>query len=140
MGFEANVPRGSYLGGSSINRAISTLCHLPDVGPVPPGNILNVSSTVVGRPTESSATGQRNVFAVVNVTWSRPELQGSGITGYHFTVRREPLELNDTSTTDFHMVEGNVLSIQQQFSFMNVPTDNFTIFAQVSISLVYSVS
>ena len=130
MGFEANVPRGSYLGESTINRDISTLCHLPDVGPVPPGNILNVSSTVVGLPYESSATGQRIVFADVNVTWSRPELEGSGIKDYQITVRQEPLKLNDTSTIDIHTVSENVLSIQQPFSF-NVLLDTFTIFTQV---------
>ena len=92
--------------------------------------MLNVSSTVIGRPTESSAPGQRNVFADVNVTWSRPELEGAEITGYQFTVRLEPLELNDTSTIDIHTVSENVLSIQQSFSF-NVLLDTFTIFAQV---------
>ena len=106
-----------------------------NINTLPPGSIQIVTSTIVGLPTESSSTGQRNVFVVVNVTWSRPELLGSGVTGYQFTVRREPLELNDTSVNDIHTVEDNVLSIQQQFSFMDVPIGTFIIFTQVFISL-----
>ena len=135
MGLEANVPKGSYLNnefpGSSINTNIFARCNLPDVGPVPPGNITNVTSTIVGQPDESYGTGRRNVFAVINVTWLRPELQGSGINEYQFTVRREPLESNDTDVTDFRTVKDNVLSIEEQFAFLDVPLGTFPIFAQV---------
>ena len=135
MGLAANVPKGSYLNnefpGSSINRNIFAQCNLPDVGPVPPGNITNITSTIVGLPDESSSTGRRNVFAVIRMTWLRPELQGSGINEYDFTVRRKPLESNDMDASDIRTVKDNVLSIEEQFPFLDVPLGTFSIFAQV---------
>ena len=118
---------------------IDALCSLPDVGPVSPGNVTDVTSRVVGLPTESYVSEQRNVFPVINVTWSRPEQQGSGITNYHVRVGLEPLELDDTSNPFDFSVDSSVLSTERQFSIRNAPAGTLTLFVQVPCFIVHCI-
>ncbi len=117
----------------TINRRISGSCFLPDVGPVSPGNVTFVNSTIVGFPTESYDTRLRNIFAVIRVVWQAPLTLGSGVTSYSVRVATHPIEVNDTSASnEADTVSANgELELEQQHSFRDVPAGTVVLYIQV---------
>ncbi len=103
------------------------------MGPVSPGNVTLVNSTVVGLPSESFGTGQRNIFTEIRVVWSPPERLGSGVTSYQVRVEREPIEIDDMSVSNNDKVADNgQLSLQEEYFFRDVPAGILTLYVQVS--------
>ncbi len=126
----SGLPRNAPV---SINRRISGLCSLSDVGPVSPGNVTFVNSTIVGFPTESYDTGLRNIFAVIRVVWQAPLTLGSGVTSYRVRVATQPIEVNDTSASnEVNTVSANgEFELEQQHSFRDVPAGTVVVYIQV---------
>ena len=119
--------------GDASNMAISAECFVPDVGPISPGNVTRVNSTIVGLPRESFGTGRRNIFTVIRVVWSPPDTLGSGVTSYQVRAARQPIEINDTSVSNEAKVADNgKLSLQEEYSFNEVPAGIITLYVQVS--------
>ncbi len=102
------------------------------MGPVSPGNVTLVNSTIVGLPSESFGTGQRNIFTQIRVVWSPPESLGSGVTSYQVRVEREPIEIDDMSVSNDKVADNGQLSLQEEYSFSDVPAGIITLYVQVS--------
>lgn len=115
------------------NSAISANCSVDDVGPISPGNVTNINSTIVSLPFESYSTGVRNVFAEIHVSWGPPETLASAVTTYEIRVQREPVPLNDMGNVlNVERVGPDDSAIEQTFSFEDVPAGTLTVFVQVS--------
>ena len=116
---------------------ISGFCSLPDVGPISPGNVRNVSSNMVGSPAEVFQAGQRNILTRIRVVWLPPLTLGSGVTEYQVRVATQPVELNDMSFNAFN--EANTVDakgefeLEEPYTFFDVPVGTVFIYVQVKI-------
>ena len=110
-------------------------CLLRDVGPILPGNVTSIQYRIIGEPEESYASGKRNVFVTVNITWEAPALQGAGITFYEVCLGREAKELGDFSpATEAQKQQAeDVLSLEGEFVYLDVPIGTLTLYLQVCV-------
>ncbi len=130
--YTPDLPRTGF---ASIEKPIGRSCPLPDVGPVSPGNITVVSSNIVGLPSESYETRQRNIFTSVQVIWLAPETLTSGVTSYDIRVAEEPIEINDTSISNYPKIPSDEpLLLVQEYSFRNVRAGIVVLYVQVSMT------
>ncbi len=83
-------------------------------------------------PSESYETGERNIFTSVQVIWLAPETLGSGVTSYDIRVAVDPIEINDTSISNYPKIPSNQpLLLVQEYSFRDVPAGIVVLYVQV---------
>ena len=112
---------------------ISALCHIDDVGPIPPDPVSDVKITFlqVVPQTNGSLNGQvSRVVVTLRYNWSTPAFQGEGITGYEVWLERRPAP-DGQLTQLLHLLGPQATDDELQAMFSESDT-NFTLYFQVS--------
>ena len=119
--------------------AIRVTCNTYDVRPIAPDSVENLTITfqraIPQSDTPNDPSGRFDrIFITLRYTWTRPDFQGEGITGYQAWLDRVPGP--DDRTGIIHQI-GAMTSDELRRQF-DASDTNFTLYFQVSETVYYN--